>query len=115
MKVLIVDDNRDITELLADFMDLSGFETATAGNGLEAMDKLRQNRFDTVIMDGHMPYMSGFDLCRFIKSEYPSVYTIGITDSASLEKFREAGADEYFYKPVDCDMLCALIEKHGAL
>lgn len=110
MKVLIVDDNESVTELLKELMSLSGFEADAARDGLEAMDKLRSGKFQSVITDGYMPRMNGFELCRFIKENYPGIYTIGITDSLHLEKFREAGADDCFYKPVDCSMLCSLVK-----
>ncbi len=107
MRVLIVDDNESVAELLTDYMRLFGFETDAARDGLEALDKLKNGRFHSVIMDGHMPNMSGFELCRYIKTYFPSIYTIGITDSLSLKKFWEAGADDCFYKPIDCSMLCS--------
>ncbi|HPL64388.1 MAG: response regulator [Syntrophales bacterium] len=113
MKVLIVDDNREIIELLTEFMIFSGFETDSAGNGLEALAKLSKGGFDTVITDGHMPLMSGFELCRYIKSMHPSIFTIGITDSLSLDRFREAGADVSFFKPVDFSLLGGLIESRA--
>jgi DNA-binding response OmpR family regulator len=109
MKILIVDDNRELVELLTEFMSFSGFETDSAGNGLEALAKLSKGDFDTVITDGHMPLMTGFELCRYIKSMHPSIFTIGITDSLSLNRFREAGADISFYKPVDFSLLGGLI------
>ena len=114
MKVLIVDDNKDLTELLAEYMSFSGFETEAAQNGLEALDKLTSGSFETVITDGYMPAMDGFDLCRFIKSHYPLTFIIGMTDSLSLDKFKEAGADLFFYKPLDPSRLCSSIRKRIA-
>lgn len=111
MKVLIVDDNESMAELLTDFMILSGFEAYAAANGLEAMEKLKSDKFHSVITDGYMPQMNGFELCRFIKANYPDIYTIGMTDSFHLDEFREAGADDCFYKPVDCSMLCSLMKR----
>jgi len=110
MKVLVVDDNALITDLLKEYMELEGFETDAAQNGIEAVDKLKSGEFQTVITDGYMPFMSGFELCRFIKSHYPAIYTIGITDSLHLDQFREAGADDFFYKPVDFSILCSLVK-----
>jgi len=109
MKILIVDDNQSITESLTEYMRLFGFETDAAQDGLEAMDKLETGHFHSVITDGHMPSMSGFDLCRHIKSHYPSIYTIGITASQNLDEFRKAGADDCFKKPVDFSLLCSLM------
>lgn len=109
MKVMIVDDDETAAEMLADYMELSGFETDSARNGQEAMDKLRTGKFQCVITDGYMPYMNGFELCRFIKANCPDTYTVGITDSLHLDRFREAGADDCFCKPVDCFMLCSRV------
>ncbi len=114
MKVLIVDDNKTITDLLTDFMGFFGLEADAARDGLEAIDKLRKEKFDSVITDGYMPHMSGFDLCRFIKTHFPFIYTIGITDSLSLDKFRAAGADDCFNKPVDPTLLYSLIKMNAA-
>ncbi len=115
MKVLIVDDNKIITELLTDFMGVFGLETDAARDGLEAIDKLKSEKFDSVITDGYMPHMTGFDLCRFIKTHFPLIYTIGITDSLSLDKFRDAGADDCFNKPVDPTLLYSLIKSNAVV
>jgi DNA-binding response OmpR family regulator len=112
MKILVVDDNPSITELLTDFISLLGFEADTAQNGIEAVIKLKKKTYDSVITDGYMPYMDGFDLCRFIKSHFPMTYIVGITDSMNLNKFRESGADDCFSKPVDCCTLLNSVVKH---
>jgi CheY-like chemotaxis protein len=110
MKSLVVDDNPLMTELLIINMKHLGYEVDAAGDGLDAVSKMEGNCYDVVITDGYMPKMTGFELCRFIRSRYPSTYIIGVTGSSNLEEFKEAGADAYFPKPFRFSKLQQAIE-----
>lgn len=104
MRLLIVDDCREIVNILSSFLELSGYATDGAQNGREAVDLLRNNHYDIVITDAEMPLMDGIELCKFIKDDFPAVYIIGISGSfSSLEKLRNAGADICFAKPFRID------------
>ena len=100
MKLLIVDDCVDILNILSSFLELSGYETDKALNGMEAAERLQNNSYDVVITDAEMPGMDGQELCMFIKSDFPSLYVIGMSGSfQALNELKAAGADICFSKP----------------
>jgi len=112
MKVLLVDDCVDIVNILASFLELSDHEVDKASNGIEAIALLRKNVYDVVITDSEMPGMDGSGLCRFIRSEIPDLFIIGISGSSrSLEKLRTAGADVCFAKPFRIDEIEQAMEE----
>ncbi|MDD5170425.1 MAG: response regulator [Syntrophales bacterium] len=112
MRTLVVDDNPMITELLMINMKYLGHEVDKADDGQDAVDLLEERQYDVVITDGYMPKMTGFDLCRFIRSKYPSTYIIGVTGSTNLKEFAEAGANACFPKPFRFSRLQQAIEGH---
>lgn len=111
MKLLIVDDSVDITSILSSFLELSGHEIDKALDGVEAVELLRNNSYDVVITDGEMPRMSGIELCKFIKSDFPATYIIGMSGSfRALNEFKNVGADVCFSKPFHIDEIENAIE-----
>jgi len=112
VKTLVVDDNPLITELLMLDMQRIGHEVDTAKDGSDAAELIDERHYDVVITDGYMPKMNGFDLCRWIRSKYPSIFIIGVTGSMDLEEFGKAGADIYFSKPFRFSKLRQAIENH---
>lgn len=70
-KILIVDDDIKINELLVDIFDLENYETVSAYNGQEALDILEKDRqFDLMILDAAMPVLDGWDILKFVKENY---------------------------------------------
>lgn len=112
MRALVVDDNPAITELLMINMKHLGHEVDAAEDGQDAVDLLEVKQYDVVITDGYMPKMTGFELCRFIRSKYPSTYIIGVTGSTNLREFEAAGANAFFPKPFMFPRLQQAIEDH---
>lgn len=110
MRILVVDDNPGITESLMMQITLLGHRVETASDGYEAIHLLENNKYDIVITDGYMPKMTGFRLCRYIRSNLPSVYVIGITGTFDLKEFRKAGADVCLQKPFAFRHLRKVIE-----
>lgn len=111
MKILLVDDSADILNILASLLEVSGYESDQALNGTEAIKLLQHNVYDVVITDSEMPGMDGKALCRFIRSELPDLYIIGISGSTqSLDKLRAAGANICFLKPFRIDEIERAIE-----
>lgn len=113
MRLLIVDDCADILHILSSFMELSGYETNKALNGLEAIELLRKDSYDVVITDAEMPAMDGRKLCKYIKSVTPGIYIIGMSGSPqALDELRTAGADIVFSKPFRLNDLDKAIENN---
>jgi CheY-like chemotaxis protein len=100
MKLLVVDDSPDIVEILSSTLELFGHEIDGAYDGTEAVKLLQNNRYEVVITDAKMPIMGGVELCKFIKSQFPGVYIIGISGYLeALKELKDAGADICFSKP----------------
>lgn len=100
-KILIADDNRQITSILEEYSKKEGYETVVVYDGLQAMEKIRSNSFDIVLLDVMMPKMDGFEVVREIrKASYIPVIMI----TARGEDFErimglDIGADDYIVKP----------------
>jgi len=112
MKLLVVDDSPDIVEIVSSTMKMFGHVVNGAYDGTEAVKKLQNNRYDVVITDAKMPIMGGAELCKFIKSQFPSIYIIGISGYLeALKELKDAGADICFSKPFRIEEVEEAIEK----
>ena len=103
-KILIVDDDDEIRELLEFDISHSGYYTDTAKDGLEGLNKALKNSYDLIILDVMMPKMNGFDVCKNIRQAKLSVPILMLTAKGTIndktEGF-EGGADDYLVKPFD--------------
>jgi DNA-binding response OmpR family regulator len=102
-RILIVDDDRHICELLELYLVNAGFETALCGDACCALEKLRMESFDLVLLDVTLPDMGGFELCRAIKDRQ-DIPVVMITARDMLnDKIRgfNSGADDYIVKPFE--------------
>ncbi|OGQ84671.1 MAG: hypothetical protein A3F90_12125 [Deltaproteobacteria bacterium RIFCSPLOWO2_12_FULL_60_19] len=114
LKVLVVDDEADIVEVIQDRLEAYGFTVATAGNGLEALKKLSTERFDGIFLDVKMPEMGGIEALERIRKRDTKIPIIIITSSSTREAAIEAmakGANEYVLKPFEWEEMKAKIEK----
>jgi len=106
-RALLVEDDRNESELLAGFLRLSGFEVETAEDGLQAMVQLgRHDRPDVVLLDMHMPRMNGATTVHSIRSnpEYEGMRLVAVTGESECESEVNVGpdgVDHWFRKPVD--------------
>ncbi len=107
-RILVVDDERSMRELLAIVLRREGYEVVLAENGRQAIDCLERESVDVLISDIKMPDMSGVDVLRAAKKVDPDILGIMITAFASTETAVEAmrlGACDYLSKPFDIDLL----------
>ena len=105
IKVLVVDDDPDIVEILKYNLKNSGYSVKSAGNGVEAIKKAKKFIPDIILMDVMMPEMSGIEACEEIKNINQLSQAIIIFLSARSEDYTQisaydAGADDYISKPV---------------
>lgn len=103
-KVLLVDDEESIIATLKTFLELSGFDTVTARNGLEAFDRLAQDRPDLVVLDVLMPQLDGRETLRRLRRRgdwTPVILLTQVTGTAQRIMAIEEGADDYLNKPFD--------------
>lgn len=114
LKILLVDDEADIVELIEDRLEAYGFVVATAGTGVEALRKLSLERFDGVFLDVKMPEMGGMETLEEIRKRDGQIPIIIITSSSTRDAAIEAlakGANEYVLKPFEWGELKAAIER----
>jgi len=78
-RILIVDDNNDILDILSEFLLMQGFEVECADNGLEALSLFSANHFDAVLTDFQMPLMNGLILAHEIRIKEPQTLIIMMT------------------------------------
>ncbi len=81
-KILIVDDNPNMSSLLAEMLEVFDYESIRAGDGMEAIEKVEKNDISLVITDMRMPKMSGLDLLRKIKETKPEIPVVVISGYA---------------------------------
>lgn len=110
-KVLIVDDERTISDGLAFSMKKEGFDVSTAYNGEEALTVFREVKPDVLILDIMLPGLDGFTVCRIIRKEsnLPIIMLTARADRAERVLGFEAGADDYVVKPFFTDELIARV------
>lgn len=104
-KVLIVDDESDILDLLQYNLEREGYKVVKASDGEEAVRLAKKHRPDLVVLDIMMPKMDGIEVCRQIREEAELRKTFIIFLTARAEEYSEvagfdAGADDYIFKPI---------------
>lgn len=120
-KVLIVDDDTSMCELLAEGLQQHGYEPHWKANPQEALDELLVQRFDVVLTDINMRELNGLELCQKATELHPELPVIVITAFGSMETAVQAiraGAYDFITKPFDIDVVAISIEravKHSAL
>ena len=113
--VLCIDDDRDTVGLIAEELVDRGFKVSMAYDGEQGFQAILAKQPDIVLADISMPVLSGFDLLEKLTaiaprfSGMPFIYLTALSDRASELKGRQLGADDYITKPVDFDILIAII------
>lgn len=106
-KVLVVDDNIQNLELLQAYMEeLDGVTTVAATDGVEALEKVASENPDLILLDVMMPKMSGFEVCKRLKSDpktsnIPVVMVTALNELGDIERGVECGTDDFLTKPVN--------------
>lgn len=111
-KILIVEDNNDVNSLLANVIREAGYETKSAYDGLEALEKIKGENYDLILLDIMLPYKSGDEILKEIRrfSDIP-VIIISAKDMVGIKvDLLKMGADDYITKPFDIDEVIARIE-----
>jgi len=100
-RVLVVDDDPALAEMLTIVLRGEGFDTAVVGDGTRALPAVRELRPDVVLLDLMLPGMNGIDVCRAIRAEsgVPIVMLTAKTDTVDIVLGLESGADDYIVKP----------------
>ena len=113
LSILVVDDNHDAADSLADLLALDGHQTDIAYDGEAALEKFRQTRPQVVLLDLGLPKLNGYDVCRAIRRDergHPVVIALtGWGQNEDRKRTKEAGFDAHLVKPVDPGMLRAML------
>ena len=105
-KILVVDDNAQNLELLVAYLEGLDCQIATAADGRAALEKVQDDPPDLVVLDVMMPRMSGFEVCRKLKSdpqtrEIPILMVTALTEMVDIERGVDSGTDDFISKPVN--------------
>ncbi len=113
-RILIVDDEALVLDMVASYVTAIGFEVKTATNGVEALERLRKEPFSILITDIKMPEMDGFELMRAVRMEFPEIHMIAMTGHGASYTFTdvvECGATDYVSKPFSLDEVRAKLSR----
>lgn len=113
-KILIVDDENDIAELISDILEDEGYSTTIKNSGNDAIAEIKENDYDLILLDVMMPDISGTEVCANIRNHTSSpiiFVTAKTTLSSKLVGF-EVGADDYITKPFVNEELVARVKAH---
>lgn len=112
IKILIVDDDRNIVELLRLYIEKEGYHTVIALNGREALQALEREKPDLIVLDVMMPEIDGWQVCREVrkKSETPIIMLTAKGETFDKVLGLELGADDYMVKPFETKELIARIK-----
>jgi len=115
LKILIIDDNEQITKMLSTFLDLKEQECTVANDGKEGLDIIKENRHDVVLLDLAMPEFDGYAVIKdlednnMLKNHKIIVFTASTITQEELDGLVERGVKSYILKPIDIDILLSKI------
>ena len=116
-KVLIVDDEQDFLDIMAERLQARGMEVSTATSATDALEKVQAQFYDAVIMDFLMPEMDAFTALKLLKEARPDLNIILLTANVRQEErvtAEKLGAMEVIEKPADLNLLTRKIEEARA-
>ena len=111
MKILIVDDNEQITKMLTTFLELKGHQCTIANDGNEGLKQIKANDYDVILLDLAMPEFDGYSVIKnleesdTLKDHKIIVFTASTITQDELEKLVKRGVTAYLLKPIDIDLL----------
>ena len=118
-RVIIVDDDRDLREMLRARLELEGFEVQVVGNGLRLLSRLKLDRPDVILLDVMMSWLNGFELCQALKknpefADIPVFFISALGSDEDIQRGHESGCTRYFVKPLNMPQLMSEIREAAA-
>ena len=113
-RVLVVDDEKFIRDIIADFLGMEGYIVRTAEDGTSAVNELERARYDMVISDLKMPKMGGLDLLKEVAKTHPDTLTVIMTGFGTVETAIDAmkrGAYDYILKPFKVEEIVHIVQR----
>jgi two-component system cell cycle response regulator DivK len=116
-KILIVEDNPMNMELILDLLEFSGYNITKAEDGIKALERLAEKKFDIILLDMQLPKMDGLEVLDQIKknpttADIPVIAVTAHAMKGSEEHFIEMGCVDYVSKPIDIHKFRAMIDKY---
>ena len=111
-RILVVEDEKDIQNIIKAFLENAGYKVETADDGLEGINIIQKNKFDLILLDIMMPKIDGFVVCEMIRknSNVPIIILTALTDEESQLKGFDKLADDYITKPFSMPIVLKHIE-----
>ena len=114
-RILIVEDDQDIRELVVLTLEFSGYDVDSAVDGVQAIEKAQNDDFDLILMDVRMPRMTGYEACRRLRElektrDTPIIFLSAKGQEAEIKAGMDAGATQYILKPFAPDELATQID-----
>lgn len=113
-RILVVDDEEALRTVLSTELSSEGYEVSAASDGGEAIEMVKGNDYDLVLLDIKMPNVDGFEVLKFVKGTKPDIKVIMLTGFADLKNAIESkrlGAEDFVSKPYDLVDLLTTIER----
>jgi len=113
IKLLVIDDDTAVTELLTLLLKSHGYEVMAVNSGAEGVIALREKNPDLIILDLMMPDMDGWGVCKVVRafSSVPIIILSALNDPVMIASILDAGADDYLTKPTPSSVLVAHVNK----
>ncbi|MBI3110906.1 MAG: hypothetical protein A2059_01020 [Ignavibacteria bacterium GWA2_55_25] len=113
-RILVVDDEDALRTVLSSELEGEGYKVASAADGSEAIEILKKEGFDLILLDIKMPNVDGFEVLKFVKETHPDTKVIMLTGFADLKNAIESkklGAEDFVSKPYDLVDLLTTVER----
>jgi DNA-binding response OmpR family regulator len=113
VKLLVIDDDSAVTDLLTLLLKSNGFEVSATNNSADGLSMIREISPDVVILDLMMPEMDGWQICKAVReySQVPIIILSALNDPSMIASVLDAGADDYLTKPTPSRVLIAHINR----
>lgn len=110
--ILVVEDDISILELICEFLEAKGYKVCSCSDGLEGIQKFREEKFDLVILDIMMPNLDGYSVCKMIRaqSNVAIIFLSALNEESDQLKGFELECDDYITKPFSFNLLIKRVE-----
>jgi DNA-binding response OmpR family regulator len=112
--VLVIEDSSDVRSLISDMLEMSGFDSILAENGLIGVEMARLHRPDLILCDVRMPELDGYGTLEALRKDeatasLPFIFLTGLCDEGQMRQGMDLGADDYITKPFTvAELICAV-------
>ncbi len=111
-KILVVEDDKKINELIVEFLKSEGYSVVGSYDGIDGFSKFKEDEFDLVILDVMMPKLDGYEVCKLIReiSNVPIIFLTALSETSDEIKGFDVMADDYVTKPFSFNVLIKRVE-----